>query len=326
MHAYLDYRCKQEQIVDHLLDICGKDFDLHEFVKIQAKDALQSRLNEAGMPMPGAAQNSVQDLSNGLLNMPLTPGILAGATQDINVVQPVLPSTALQELDRLWAPNRSDEVTTEVSSPGPLCDSKQECESQTSSEDAPPSALSLLERLMSDDGDKTAPSPMEVFYRIKGSTKDAQAKNQQLDMAVENGKADAPKTTVLLRLRTEDVGQTTPSEVLEKLSYAFGIAGGRDLDFFYCPTDFQKKSVKGYAIINFRSAVAAESMVASCADCSWARHQGLAVNASRFLKQHGHVRNQKFRPVVWPCENDVWPTVLDNDAWARLELKKSAGK
>ena len=100
----------------------------------------------------------------------------------------------------------------------------------------------------------------------------------------------------------------TTGEVLDHLSCKHGVVGGRDINFLYCPTDFSRRHIKGYAVINFLDADAAAAMVASGAD--WAKLQGYESNAASFLRHHDRVRNAMYRPVVWPSADDSVPATL----------------
>lgn len=132
------------------------------------------------------------------------------------------------------------------------------------------------------------------------------------DNANDVGEAPAGLSTVVWSLLTPDVvnRRLTMEEALEYLTSSCGIVGGRDIDFLYFPGTFGKPYIKGYAILNFRDTKKAEQLVQSVPECSWGKRQGFESNVSHFLKRHGHIRNARYRPLVWPSAGDTVPTCL----------------
>ena len=151
---------------------------------------------------------------------------------------------------------------------------------------------------------------MSLLYRIMGDKDTSTGSN--VHQFGHNGKdvAEAPRvlSTVVWRL---GVPRLTMKRALDHLTLDCGIVPGREIDFFYCPGDFNQPYIKGYAILNFRDLKKAEELVKSVPECSWAQVQGLALNTSNFLKRrYGRIRNSRFRPLVWPSADVTIPSCL----------------
>jgi len=295
LNAWSDYRSKQDQIVDYLLRMCEIDSDLGNFVKSQALETIQTNIEPFGCSLPQAHKIGFNAFptappdhkepvalfeSLGLSSAPV--GSLTTSTQqmvsDDALMAWMSTPTCLQASDKAEMP--SDD------------------------------AVALLARLMEEDEFEatSAEGQISLLNRIMGNKTTSTGNSiHQFGDTGKDGEASEVLSTVVWWL---GIRRLTTTGALDYLTCNCGIVAGREIDFFYCPSDFAKPYIKGYAILNFRDIKKAEELVQSVPECSWAKVQGLALNSSRFLKRHGHIRNTRFRPLVWPSADDTSPTCL----------------
>jgi len=322
--AWSDYRNKQENIVDYLLQMCDNDGDLCDFVKGQAWDTIQTRLTSGADPAKEAFIGTALPTGAAAMNWNQNNyGNSPDWNQDNYESSPLTaqwvssdctpPLCGFPRPSEKWT---SDVISSSTSSPGraevalPL-----ELKSPEAKEDY---AMNLLARLLKEDNeeldtewDTKEQQQISVLNRVMNSGDKPRPLESTRQVSEQADKDSEVKTTMVLWL--QGMRNLTPSEALTHLKTKFDVVGGRDIDFFYCPTDFGKPYVKGYAIVNFRDAEQAKKMIAlSGPDKEWslAKMQGLAKNSSRFLKRHGHVRSSRFRPLIWPSPDDSTPTCL----------------
>lgn len=278
MHAWTDYRIKQEIIMNLLMHKCEYDDDLREFVRNHVWAALQVQLNTSM-----SCSEAIPDESEGWNNCENWDG--------------AVPYEA-----EVWKP--ADAVFSHSSiSPAPST-------VETSFETPPDDALRVLAQLMKEckEEAKEQKNDVDLLKRIMNKQVDpSKSKRDGPASPQDGGKGEPKKTTVVVRM--PGTRHMTPQDALKYLSGQCDVVGGRDIDFLYCPQDFSKHSIKGYAIVNFREAVKAEAMEALGEECSWAKWQGFDLNASNFLKRHGCVRNEKLRPLIW-LSHDSTPICL----------------
>jgi hypothetical protein len=294
--AWVEYRSSQENIVEYLCQLCEHDRDLDIFVLSQTMVKIASKLCDGVEGEPCAVGPS-----------PITGSFL---DDFVNADGNMTPAYALSS-----PPNLTAEVKGQLNIADHLPSVKPK------SEAVDDESLKLLARLMEDDTDGSKARekrPVEVLTQILHSDSDLKESGVSIATDCEpNSKELTPKTTLILSLQNQKVASAHMG--LDLLMTRFSVVGGRDIDFLYCPVEFGKPFIKGYAIINFRNVQHARTMIATGAEWQWAKLQGYDQNCHQFLKRHSHIRNMRFRPMVWPQHCESMPEYLGGVATKEKE-------
>lgn len=273
--AWSNYRLKQDEIVEHLLGMADGDPDVAAFVMQQLSSMVGVCQASFCEPVDGGHTDWQLTVESCELQPP--PGDVSAAPEE----------RAVDLLARLMKDGERSLSCDEVDD------------------------LDLLKRIMNDSGSEAphsnhcSPSDDHISCKLDVSLiAPCKFDESQIDGTIDT---NPRKTTVLIRLKR---GHMTSKEVLDHLSSKYDVVCGRDVDYLYCPSDFIKGQIKGYAIINFRDMCAAEQFVNSWPECTWANRQGALANAADFLRKHSRIKNDWFRPLVWPRADDTSPTTL----------------
>lgn len=288
MDAWLDYRDKQENIVEYLLEMCRSNDELHAFVRDEAEKALQAKLGGADSDTSsGASSCCTSCVTSCNSSAATTPEVTKRQTSmPVPVSLDVPPSeAAVKVLNLLMAKDQPKRTQR-----------KAWADIEDTHETADPQEEPKQEEMWQEQ------RQLQLLKSMMGDTTDTEPTSDD---------CDERRTTVVFRL--DITNRKTQPEVVTLLSSEYNIIGGRDMDFLYCPTDFRRVFIKGYAIINLHDAHTASMLVASGREWSWAKVQGSSRNASLFLKRHTHVRNLKHRPLIWPSRQESAPFPLQDD-------------
>jgi len=328
--AWTDYRASQDKIVDYLLYICDSDSELQHFVKSQAHEAIQAHLDSPEQALKDVIPPSKLVISEDVEVCAVLPSIWAPVheegslntgtpslmTMSAYAVEPHLPAATAEPrtevrlaeelllVDKVLPDATSQDcmitATNGKSQPGTSPETLMTLFTNLMKEDEEPEGqreLTLLKQIM----DKPDNSVAEA-HKLQGNVQEEICASEQVPEPADDG------STLIYSVQGER--RMTQLEVVKFLSDKFGIVGGRDFNFLYGPTTLGRPYIKGYAIVNFLDPSKAMEVVALGGGWSWAKFQGFKKNTERFLKRHGRVRSEKFRPLVWTCADDANPTCL----------------